>query len=203
MDWSNSWVGIGLIGPLQETSNGNTYIVAVTDEFSKRTETTAVLDKIAKSEAIFLYSVICRLGCMKSLNSEQGREFVNSIIDNIMGHFQTDHHIWSVAYHPQTDSQWKNEDRTLNESLCKLVNDQENNWDQVISVCCLPITYLCTPQPCALNLMSCMDGRPSLMWTSNLQNPHISRWLHGLADLPDRLQSSVNNRTCNLSVSEP
>lgn len=93
-----------MIGPLHETLNGNKYIVAVTDHFSKWNEATGVPDKSAKSVATFLYSVICRLGCMGMLISDQGREFVNSIIDNLTEQFQTCHRI-SSAYHPQTNGQ--------------------------------------------------------------------------------------------------
>ncbi len=117
-----SLVGIDMIGPLQETSNGNKYIVAATDHFSKWTEAAAVPDKSAKSVANFLYSIVCRHGCMETLISDQGREFVNSIIDCLMEHFQTDHCI-SSAYHPQTNGQRERDNRTLKESLSKLVND--------------------------------------------------------------------------------
>ena len=101
-----------MIGPLRETSNDNKYIVAAIDHFSKFTESTAVPDKSAKSVANVLYSVICRLGCMDTLISDQGREFVNSIINNLMEYFQTDHRI-SSAYHPQTNDQWERDNRTL------------------------------------------------------------------------------------------
>uniref|UniRef100_A0A8C6S5A0 Integrase catalytic domain-containing protein n=1 Tax=Neogobius melanostomus TaxID=47308 RepID=A0A8C6S5A0_9GOBI len=126
-----SLVGIDLIGPLQETSNGNKYIVAATDHFSKWTEATALPDKSAKSVAHFLCNVICRLGCMDTLISDQGREFVNSVIDNLMTHFKTDHRI-SSAYHPQTNGQRVRDNRTLKESLSKHVNDQGNNWDEFL-----------------------------------------------------------------------
>ena len=126
-----SLVGIDMIGPLQETTNGNRYIIAATDHFSKWTEATAVPDKSAKSTAKFLYSVICRLGCMDILISDQGREFVNIVIDNLMKQFQTDHRIAS-AYHPQTNGQRERDNRTLKETLSKLVNEQGNDWDQFI-----------------------------------------------------------------------
>ena len=56
----------------QETSNGNKYIVAATDPFSKWTEATAVPDR-SKFFVFLLYSVICRVGCMDTLISDQGR----------------------------------------------------------------------------------------------------------------------------------
>ena len=68
---------------------------------------------------------------MDTLISDQGREFVNSIINNLMEYFQTDHRI-SSAYHPQTNGQRERDNRTLKESLSRLVNDQGNNWDQFI-----------------------------------------------------------------------
>ena len=60
------------------------------------------------------------------------RQFVNSIIDNLMEHFQTDRR-FSSAYYPQTNDQWERDNVTLRESLSKLVNDQGNNWHKFIS----------------------------------------------------------------------
>ena len=60
-----SLVGIDIIGPLQETTSGNKYIVAITDHFSKWSEAAAIPDKSAVAQ--FLYSVVCRLGCMDRL----------------------------------------------------------------------------------------------------------------------------------------
>ena len=75
-----SLVGIDIIGPLQETTSGNKYIVAITDHFSKWSEAAAIPDKSVRSVAQFLYSVVCRLGCMDSLISDQGREFVTKLL---------------------------------------------------------------------------------------------------------------------------
>lgn len=126
-----SLVGIDLIGPLQESSHGNKYVVAITDHFSKWTEAAGIPDKSAKSVAEFLYTVICRLGCMDSLISDQGREFVNKVVDNLLVHLQTEHRI-SSAYHPQTNGQRERDNRTLKTALTKLVNDECDNWDQLI-----------------------------------------------------------------------
>ena len=42
-----SLVGIDIIGPLQETTTDNKYIVAITDHFSKWSEAAAIPDKSA------------------------------------------------------------------------------------------------------------------------------------------------------------
>lgn len=119
------------MGPFHESALGNKYIVAITDHFSKWCEAEAIPDKSALCVANFLYKVVCRLGCMDTLISDQGREFVNNVIDNLMEHFQTDHRITS-AYHPQSNGQRERDNRTLKASLCKLVNEEGDNWDNFI-----------------------------------------------------------------------
>ena len=42
-----SLVGIDLVGPLQETPNGNKHIAAITDLYTKWTEAVAIPDKTA------------------------------------------------------------------------------------------------------------------------------------------------------------
>ena len=50
-------VGMDLIGPLAESSQGNKYILTITDYFSKWAEATAVPDKSAVGIARFLFMV--------------------------------------------------------------------------------------------------------------------------------------------------
>ena len=66
------------------------------------------------------------------ITSDQGREFVKKVIDNLMDHFQTDHCI-ALAYHPQSNGQRERDNRTLKAALITLVHDQANDWDQYIS----------------------------------------------------------------------
>ena len=126
-----SLVGIDIIGSLQESSQGNKYIVAITDHFSKWTEAAALPQKTAARVANFLYTTVCRLGCMDTLISDQGREFVNSVVDHLLERMSTEHRI-SSAYHPQTNGQRERDNRTLKEALAKQVNDECNNWDTLI-----------------------------------------------------------------------
>ena len=99
-----SLVGIDFIGHLQETIRGNKYIVAISDHFSKWSEATDIPDKTSKYVADFLYIVVCKLGCMDTLISDQGREFVNGVIDYLLDILQTEHRI-SSAYHHETNGQ--------------------------------------------------------------------------------------------------
>lgn len=126
-----SLVGIDLIGPLQETKKGNKYIIALTDHFSKWSEACGIPNKSATTVAEFLFHICCRLGCFETLISDQGREFINDVVDNLMKRFQVEHRI-SSAYHPQTNGQRERDNFTLKSALMKLVNDEGDNWDDFI-----------------------------------------------------------------------
>ena len=122
---SKAWslVGIDCITNLPETARGNKNICAASDHFSKWTEAVALPDKSAASVGDFLYKLILRHGCMDTLISDQGREFVNQVIDHIMDKFKAEHRI-SSAYHPQTNGQREKDNKTLKDALRKVCNEQ-------------------------------------------------------------------------------
>ena len=126
-----SLVGIDIIGPLPETKNGNKYIVAATDHFTKWSEAAAIPDKSCLSVAQFIYSSICKLGCMDTVITDQGREFNNELNDKLLDLFQSEHRITS-AYHPQTNGQRARDNRTLKDALSKVSNEKGDDWDEYI-----------------------------------------------------------------------
>ena len=85
---------------------------------------------------------------MDTLISDQGREFVNSITDNLMEHFETFH------LHT-THKQMANGNMTIEHSknlLASLSMTKETTGTSSSLVFCLTITHLCTPQPSALRV---------------------------------------------------
>lgn len=127
-----SLTSIDIIGPLPETSRGNKYIVAVTDHFTKYPFACALPQKTAELVANFLYECICLFGCMDSIISDQGREFVNSVMDHLSDRFGFKHRITS-PYHPESNGQRERDNRTLKSCLTKVVNDKQDNWDLCLS----------------------------------------------------------------------
>ncbi|CAB4007441.1 retrotransposable element [Paramuricea clavata] len=95
-------IGIDLIGPLPETHRGNKYLMTCTDSFSKWPEAKPLKDKTAIGVADFLYELLTRYGVAEVIISDQGREFVNQINEELFRLTGTDHRI-SSAYHPQTN----------------------------------------------------------------------------------------------------
>ena len=74
-------VGVDLIGPLTETARGNKYIITATCQFSKWPEAAPLKDKKAEGVAEFLFKCFTRHGCCKVKITDQGREFVNKVIN--------------------------------------------------------------------------------------------------------------------------
>lgn len=69
-----------------------------------------------------------RYGCTRVVISDQGREFVNKVNKRLFGMTKTQHRI-SSAYHPQTNGLVERFNQTLQRSLVKFVNENQNDWD--------------------------------------------------------------------------
>ena len=76
----------------------------------------------------FFLDTICEFGCIETLITDQGREFVNELNDIICAKLQIDHRIAS-AYHPQTNGLQERFNQTLERALIKCVNEKQNDWD--------------------------------------------------------------------------
>ncbi len=75
------------------------------------------------------YNYVYRFGCAKVVISDQGREFVNQVNQYLFSITQTEHRVTS-AYHPQTNEMVERFNQTLQRSLVKIVNNNQNNWDE-------------------------------------------------------------------------
>ena len=131
-------VGIDLIGPLRTTRKGNQYIVTCTDYFSKWIEAEAIPDKSAHTVAKFLLGLICRFGCFSICHSDQGREFVNQLNQDLFRLAGIEQRISSV-YHPQSNGldEWSNQ--TFSRAIVKYVNDEQDDWDEQLQ--CILFSY--------------------------------------------------------------
>ena len=56
---------------------------------------------------------------------------MNQVNKNLCARFQTEHRI-STAYHPQTNGLVERFNQTLQRSLVKMVNKNQDNWDEYI-----------------------------------------------------------------------
>ena len=69
----------------------------------------------------------------KLMLSDQSREFINQVNKRLFELTKTEHRV-SSAYHPQTNGLVERINQTLQRSLLKLVNKEQNDWDEYIDV---------------------------------------------------------------------
>ena len=125
-------IGIDIVGPLPQTKKGNRYIVVAIDYFTKWPEAKALKEASAKEVSTFIFDdIICRHGCSQKILSDRGSHFNNQLIKNLTQKFEIKHN-FSTPYHPQTNGLVERFNRTLCESLAKLVQ-HTNTWDLYIA----------------------------------------------------------------------
>ncbi len=131
------------------------YIITCTDYYSKWAEAAALSSKAAVEVAGFLYSLFCRHGVPVLIMSDQGREFVNKLNDELFMLTGVRHYI-STAYHPQTNGLDERFNQTLQRTLLKMVqeNDGTSTWTQS----CLLIAQASKHLPSTHRSSSCMAG---------------------------------------------
>lgn len=76
-------VGSDLLEAPTTSQDGNRYLLTQTDYFTKYVEATPLPHKSADEVAKGLYSTYCRHGAPVHIISDQGREFVNQVIQTI------------------------------------------------------------------------------------------------------------------------
>ncbi|KAL5487243.1 hypothetical protein EMCRGX_G019822 [Ephydatia muelleri] len=133
-------IGVDLIGPLPETQKGNKYIMTVSCLFSKWPEATALPDKTATGVAEFLFLCFTRHGCCKVKSSDQGREFVKQVNDELCRLCGIQCNMTS-AYHPQSNGLDERFNQTLQRQLLKFVESEQNSWDQLLDA--ILFSYRC------------------------------------------------------------
>ena len=70
-----------------------------------------------------------RFGCCEVAISDQGREFVNKVKDELLRLTGTEQRVTS-AYHPQSNGLTERFNQTLQASLLKVVNSSQSDWDE-------------------------------------------------------------------------
>ena len=90
-----------------------------------------IKDKSASTIVQFLCEVLYRHECMKIQINYQGREFVNEVSKVLHNMIGSEHRITSV-YHPQSNGLCGRQNRTIKDSLVKVLDGNPCDWPNVI-----------------------------------------------------------------------
>ncbi|CAF1139059.1 unnamed protein product, partial [Didymodactylos carnosus] len=124
MDW---W------GPTQqESSDGNRYVLVITDLLSKYVIAKAFPANNALTTAtMFMEEFILNHGAPECLITDQGSHFNNELMQAITKMIDTKH-VFSTAYHPQTNGQVERFNATFCQQLSKYCHHNSEDWDHYL-----------------------------------------------------------------------
>ena len=132
---------VDLFGPLQSSPNGNTYVLVLSDAFTKFVRVHAIPNKRATTVALSIYKDICAYGCPDTIVSDQGREFTNILQTQIWDSLNIEHKV-TTPYHPQCNSSAEVFNKTMKHFLATAILDAEDsNLDWELYLAPLSFSY--------------------------------------------------------------
>jgi IS30 family transposase len=106
-------IGIDLVGPLEKTESGNSYIVVAVDYLTKYVMMEAIPGKCATTIGKFIFEkIILEHGFPNMILSDNGREFKNTLITDLCNIMHINKK-FSSPYRPQTNGLVERTNQTL------------------------------------------------------------------------------------------
>ena len=180
-------VQIDMIGPIPNATSGNTMIITAIDCFTGFAITEAVPDKSAETIVNFLVkSVFAVFGFPRIIQSDQGTEFANALVKNILERNEITQSL-SSPYHPQSNGAVERLNQTLVTKLAKLCAHDRENWDKYVPAATLAYN-LSYKEKLKASPFEVMFGRSFVYWG---RNPVIVGLLHSQGPNPHQQEETV------------
>lgn len=121
-------ISMDIVGPLPRSNSGHKYILTVVDHFTRYAEAIPLKDQTAEHVAkAFVEEIITRHGVPTRLLTDQGRNFVSSLMKEICKNLGIKK-IQTTPYHPQSNGMVERLHRTLTDSLSHFVRRDGRDW---------------------------------------------------------------------------
>lgn len=125
-------ISVDLIGPLPESKTGKRYILTIIDTKSRFASSFSLKNKSAMETAEALKLFILQFGLPQEIQSDNGTEFINSTIDQLL-HTLDISRALSSPYSPRTNGKIERLNGTLIGKIRKyLVDNQNTDWESAL-----------------------------------------------------------------------
>lgn len=125
-------IGVDIAGPFPKSVNGFTYIIVISDYFTKFTEIFPLRNIDAETVAETLFKGwIKRYGCPQEIHSDQGAQFESQLFREMCKVLQINK-TRTTSYHPQSDGMIERLNRTIKDILSKYISVNQTDWDKFI-----------------------------------------------------------------------
>lgn len=126
-------ISLDIMGPLPMSSQGNSYILTIQDLLTKYSVAIPLIEATSLSIAdAFTKQFICIYGAPKAILTDQGTNFLSSLIKNLTKKFNIKH-FKTTAYHPQSNGSLERSHHVLTEYLKNFITSN-NQWDEHIAL---------------------------------------------------------------------
>ena len=127
-----SVISVDFCGPFIESPRENKFVLVVSDLFTRHVTAIATPNNTAELTAMTLYrEIFCKYGVCSTLLTDQGTHFNNHLM-HAFTHLLGYNHIYSTAYHPQTNGVTERFNASLKVQISKLEDKHHNNWDDYL-----------------------------------------------------------------------
>lgn len=121
-------MNIDLTGPHPPSRQGCRYILTAMDAYTRFLIAVPLRNKTAEIVATALVnSAFVPYGCWLRLNSDQGGEFNNAVLQHVTCLLNI-HKTRTTAYRPQSNGRCERVHRTINDLMAKVVSDSQRDW---------------------------------------------------------------------------
>ena len=122
-------IAIDVMGPLTETDRDNKYILVISDDFTKWTESYPMPNQEAETVAnVVVREFISRFGVPRQLHTDQGWNFESKFFQEVCRIMEIDK-TRTTPLRPQSDGMVEQFNRTLEAMLSKFVDGNQKDWD--------------------------------------------------------------------------
>jgi transposase InsO family protein len=124
-------VEIDLVGPLPTSDGGATFILNVVDVCTGYTVLRAINNKEMKTIAEELWKIFTDYGTPKIVQSDNGKEFVNQLVQALHNTFGIEHRL-ITTYHPNANGLVERKNKDVEQVLRKYLEGVYGTWDKWI-----------------------------------------------------------------------
>ena len=125
-------ISMDFCGPFIESPKENKFVLVISDLFTRHVTAIATPNNTAETTAMTLYrEIFCKYGICSTLITDQGSHFNNHLMAALT-HLFGYNHIYSTAYHPQTNAVTERFNASMKVQISKLQDKHHNNWDDYL-----------------------------------------------------------------------
>jgi transposase InsO family protein len=122
-------VALDVMGPFPTSDQGNSYVLVVSDYFTRWVEAYAIPDQTAIVIADkFVTEFVTRYGIPEQIHTDQGQDFMSKVFTEMCTLLQVDK-TRTTPYRPMSDGLVERLNRTIQQMLTSYINETRTDWE--------------------------------------------------------------------------